>query len=49
MYSILSMLYDEMLGAAYPEDITAEEAVRLLNKKFENYFDDNPVRAKLSD
>lgn len=49
MYGILSVLDDESMGAQYPEDVSAEETVKLLNKKFENYFTDNPVRAKLSD
>lgn len=49
MYEILSVLDDHILGMAYPEDITAEETVKLLNKRFETYFTDNPVRAKLSD
>lgn len=49
MYRILSALEDHALGPTYPEDVSAEEAVRYLNKKFENYFADNPVRAKLSD
>lgn len=49
MYEILSILDDEMLGADYPENVSAEEAVKLLNSKFETYFTDNPVRAKLSD
>jgi len=49
MYDILSILDDGILGPAYPENITAEETVKALNKKFEGYFTDNPVRAKLSD
>lgn len=49
MYTILSVLDDNVLGPAYPEEVSAEEAVKTLNKKFENYFTDNPVRAKLSD
>jgi uncharacterized protein (TIGR02421 family) len=49
MYGILSNLDDNVLGLHVKEDIPAEEAVKLLNKKFENYFTDNPVRAKLSD
>lgn len=49
MYDILSILDDEMMGAHYPENVSAEETVKLLNTKFETYFTDNPVRAKLSD
>ncbi|MEW6056490.1 MAG: flavohemoglobin expression-modulating QEGLA motif protein [Bdellovibrionota bacterium] len=49
MYDILSVLDDAVLGPEYAEDISAEETVKALNKKFETYFTDNPVRAKLSD
>ena len=49
MYGILSILDDDVLGADYPEDVSAEETVKSLNSKFETYFTDNPVRAKLSD
>jgi uncharacterized protein (TIGR02421 family) len=49
MYNILSILDDAVLGPDYPENVSAEETVKSLNKKFEGYFTDNPVRAKLSD
>ena len=49
MYTILSTLDDAVLGPVYPDDITAEETVRILNEKFSTYFTDNPVRAKISD
>lgn len=49
MYQILSILDDNILGPEYPEDVSAEETVKALNRRFENYFTDNPVRAKLSD
>ncbi len=49
MYNILSVLDDSVLGPEYPENITAEETVKMLNKRFEGYFTDNPVRAKISD
>lgn len=49
LYDIFSVLGDHVLGQAFVEDVTAEEAVKLLNEKFSNYFTDNPVRAKLSD
>jgi uncharacterized protein (TIGR02421 family) len=49
MYNILSILDDEMLGPIYPENVDAEETVKILNKRFEGYFSDDPVRAKLSD
>lgn len=49
MYDILSILDDNVLGPEYPENVSAEETVKLLNKRFETYFTDNPVRAKLSD
>lgn len=49
MYDILSVLDDSVLGPVYQEDIDAEDAVKKLNKRFESYFVDNPVRAKISD
>ncbi|MBI3543891.1 MAG: DUF1704 domain-containing protein [Deltaproteobacteria bacterium] len=49
MYNMLSILDDDVLGANYPEDVSAEETVKSLNEKFGGYFTDNPVRAKLSD
>ncbi|MGE4231945.1 MAG: flavohemoglobin expression-modulating QEGLA motif protein [Bacteriovoracia bacterium] len=49
MYEILNVVDGGFLGEEHPEDVTAEEAVKILNKRFENYFKDNPVRAKLSD
>ncbi|HRK03270.1 MAG TPA: flavohemoglobin expression-modulating QEGLA motif protein, partial [Oligoflexia bacterium] len=49
MYDILSILDDAVLGPVYPEDLSAEDVIKKLNKRFENYFVDNPVRAKLSD
>lgn len=49
MYGILSGMDDEFLGPIYPEDITAQKTVEILNKRFESFFIDNPVRAKLSD
>lgn len=49
MYDILSILDDNVLGPEYPENVSAEETVKSLNKRFETYFTDDPVRAKLSD
>lgn len=49
MYDILSILDDNVLGPEYPENVSAEETVKSLNKRFESYFTDDPVRAKLSD
>ncbi len=49
MYSILSIIDDSHLGPIYPENISAEDTVKKLNEKFKDYFDDNPVRAKISD
>lgn len=49
MYGILNVIDDSVIGPAYPETVSAEQAVETLNKKFGDYFTDNPVRAKLSD
>ncbi len=49
MYEILSGMDDHALGPVYPEDIKAQTVVDTLNKRFEGFFIDNPVRAKLSD
>jgi uncharacterized protein (TIGR02421 family) len=49
LYSILSKIDDTELGPEYPEDIPAEEVVRVLTKRFKTYFKDDLVRAKLSD
>ncbi|HCM41372.1 MAG: hypothetical protein A2Z97_10560 [Bdellovibrionales bacterium GWB1_52_6] len=49
LYKILGGLDNESLGAEYPRVIEAEEVVRALNERFENYFGDQAVRAKISD
>ena len=49
MYSILTGLDDKKLGREYPETLSAEETVDILNQRFKNYFPDNAVEARLSD
>jgi len=49
LYSILSKLDDSTLGPEYPENIEAKEVVKRLNEGFKSYFQDDPVRAKISD
>jgi uncharacterized protein (TIGR02421 family) len=45
----LSGIDDSKLGAEYPENIPAEEAVKTLNERFKVFFKDDSVSAKLSD
>lgn len=49
MYNILSSLGDTSLGPVYPQNLTAQQTVEILNHKFSNYFIDDPVRARISD
>jgi uncharacterized protein (TIGR02421 family) len=49
LYEIFSGLDEADLGQDFPETITAEKAVELLNDRFERYFPDSAVQAKLSD
>ncbi|MEK7692397.1 MAG: flavohemoglobin expression-modulating QEGLA motif protein, partial [Bdellovibrionota bacterium] len=49
LYEILNGLDDSTLGPKYNEDIEAKEVVRRLNEKFKDYFDEDAVRAVLSD
>ena len=49
MYQILGGLGDSALGQDYPETLTAQEAVDILNRRLSKYFGDDPVQAKLSD
>ena len=39
----------EKLGKEYPETLTAEETVAILNDRFKNYFPDHAVEARISD
>lgn len=50
LYDILNTGLEENLGGpAFPEDVTAEEGVKQLNQRFENYFPGEGVQAILSD
>jgi uncharacterized protein (TIGR02421 family) len=49
LYSILGRIEEDALGPAYPRNLTADEVVEQLNERFQSYFQDEPVRAKLSD
>ncbi len=49
LYAILSKTDDTTLGPQYPENIEAEEVVRVLNDRFKNYFVDDSVKAMISD
>jgi len=49
LYSILSRIDDAVLGPEYPATINAETCVQSLNERFKTYFQDNSVRAKISD
>lgn len=49
LYSILNKVQESTLGPEQPEDLGAEDVVKLLNSRFKDYFQDDPVRAKISD
>jgi uncharacterized protein (TIGR02421 family) len=49
LYGILNGLEERMPGSSYPEDISAEEVVEELNRRFKDYFPDGSAQAKLSD
>jgi uncharacterized protein (TIGR02421 family) len=49
LYSILGKINDDSLGATFPEDTTAEEVVSTLNRRFEKYFSDHDIGARISD
>ncbi len=49
LYSILNGFDDKEIGPEQPETIDAEETVRILNSRFETYFPDNTVEARISD
>jgi uncharacterized protein (TIGR02421 family) len=48
LYSILNRI-DETALVQYPEDIEAEDVVRTLNERFQDYFKDECIQAKISD
>lgn len=49
LYAILSGLEDNALGVEYPETLSAEEAVDILNSRFADYFQGAEVQARISD
>lgn len=49
LYSILGGLHGQAIGPADPENLESEDVVRTLNERFEAYFPEGSVRAKLSD
>jgi uncharacterized protein (TIGR02421 family) len=49
LYGTLTRIEDSALGQALPENIPAEQVVKTLNKRFHTYFQDDQVKAKLSD
>ena len=49
LYSILSGIDDNDLGAHHPENLDASDVVTMLNERFESYFGPGTVSAKLSD
>ncbi len=49
LYGTLTRIEDSALGQALPENIPAEQVVKTLNKRFQTYFQDEQVKAKLSD
>ncbi len=49
LYKILNGLKMEDLGADYPETLSAQDTVDILNKRFHTYFTENAVEAKISD
>jgi uncharacterized protein (TIGR02421 family) len=49
LYGILSGFSGHSIGPEYPEDISAEETVNLLNERFKAYFPERSIEAKLSD
>jgi uncharacterized protein (TIGR02421 family) len=49
LYTILSGFDDKALGSDDPENLAAEEVVKLLNQRFAEYFTDTAVEARISD
>ncbi|MCM2276735.1 MAG: flavohemoglobin expression-modulating QEGLA motif protein [Oligoflexia bacterium] len=49
LYSILGGIEDATLGGEHPQDIEADEAVRILNERFLEYFGSGVVEARISD
>ena len=49
LYSILSRIDDHNLGPAFPQNLNADEVVRTLNERFQSFFGDEAIKAKMSD
>ena len=49
LYQILSGFDASALGPDHPEDCEAEDAVRILNERFKEYFPTGAVQARISD
>ncbi|HET6878537.1 MAG TPA: flavohemoglobin expression-modulating QEGLA motif protein, partial [Pirellulales bacterium] len=49
LHDILSGIPEGGLGANYPRDLTAEQVVEQLNERFDRYFGDKTVHARLDD
>ncbi len=49
MYEIFSAIGDRVLGEPHVDNLSAQQVVDDLTKRFSTYFHDNSVRAKLSD
>lgn len=49
LYEVLSKISDSVPGPVYPVNITADEVVRELNRRFSGYFEDAFVLAETSD
>ncbi|NJL24988.1 MAG: DUF1704 domain-containing protein [Calothrix sp. SM1_5_4] len=49
LYSILSGVGSALPEKDYPETLTAEGAVEILNQRFSGFFEGEKVLAKLSD
>lgn len=49
IYDVLAGLHEDSLGGRPPRDLSAEQAVEILNRGFESYFDDQAICARLDD
>ncbi len=49
LYTILNKIDVASLMEQFPEDVPAEDAVKILNKRFKDYFGDEDIKAKISD
>ncbi|MGZ3688954.1 MAG: flavohemoglobin expression-modulating QEGLA motif protein [Bdellovibrionota bacterium] len=49
LYEILGGINDHLVGGEFPEELSAAQAVDILNERFVAYFGPNSVTAKISD